>query len=53
MKGNYVEHWLNGSKVVDFERGGDEFRKLVAASKYKDLKGFGEIPQGHIVSSGF
>jgi hypothetical protein len=44
----HTEHWLNGVKVVDFERFTPEFRKLVAESKYKDLPNFGELHHGHL-----
>ncbi|MEJ7557689.1 MAG: DUF1080 domain-containing protein [Pedobacter sp.] len=48
-KDNRIEYWLNGIKVTEFTRGTPEFQALVAASKYKDWKGFGMAPKGHIL----
>lgn len=41
-KGNHVEHWLNGKKMVEFERRSEDMKKLIGESKFKNDKGFSE-----------
>ena len=49
VQGDRVEHWLNGVKVLEYQLGGEKVKAAVAASKFKDVKGFGERLKGHIL----
>ncbi len=49
VHGGQVEHWLNGSRVVDYEWGGADVRTLVDASKFRDLPGFMAADAGGVV----
>lgn len=49
VKGNHIEHWLNGVKVVSCERGSEDFRRRIATTKFKDYDNYGEAPGGHIM----
>jgi len=46
---NRIEHWLNGRKIVEYQRGTPIFYALVARSKYNVWEGFGMVEKGHIL----
>lgn len=49
VEGKDVVHWLNGEKVVSYTRGGRDYLKRKAATKFKDDKEYGELENGHIL----
>ena len=49
VRGKHVEHFLNGSKVLEFEMFSPEFKARIADSKFKVNPGFGEVTKGHIL----
>ena len=49
MQGNHVEHWLNGAKVIEYELGSAKLKAAKAKSKFKDVPGWEDKLEGHIL----
>jgi Domain of Unknown Function (DUF1080) len=49
VKGNHVEHWLNGAKILSYELDSEPVRKAIAGSKFKNVEGFDKHKQGFIL----
>jgi len=48
VKGDHVEHWLNGVKVADFHAWTPEWQKLKKEGKWKDYPDYGTSKTGYI-----
>jgi hypothetical protein len=48
VRGSHVEHWLNGTKVVEYQLGSPDWEARVRASKFRQWPGYGRAASGHI-----
>ena len=48
LTGNHVEHWLNGTKIIEYELG-SALAAAKAKSKFKDVPGWEDKLKGHIL----
>jgi Domain of Unknown Function (DUF1080) len=49
VSGMNVEHWLNGTKVLQYELGSPALKQAIALSKFKDIPRFGTRLKSHIL----
>ncbi len=49
VKNDHVEHWLNGTKLIEYTRQNEMWNALVAYSKYRNIPEFGNAIYGHIL----
>jgi len=48
VNGPHVEHWLNGTKVVEYELWSDDWKARKANSKWADAPEYGMAKSGHV-----
>ena len=49
VRGNRIEHWLNGVRVVSCRLGSKDWNSRVSESKFREREMFGKAPSGPIV----
>jgi hypothetical protein len=49
VKGNQVEHWLNGEKVLSYELGSEALQAALSKSKFRAVADFGKRIKGSIL----
>jgi hypothetical protein len=52
VNGTHVEHWLNGTKVVDYELKGADWTAKVKASKFAKYPNYGLASRGYLSIQG-
>jgi hypothetical protein len=51
-RGARVEHWLNGTKLLEYDNGSADWTAKVAASKFAEWPNFGKARRGYIAIQG-
>lgn len=49
VRGNHGEHWLNGVKVLEYDRDSPAFAKILAESKYHVFPSYGHAAGGYLL----
>jgi hypothetical protein len=49
VRGKTVEHWLNGTKVLQYELETPALQAAIDQSKFKGIERFGKLQKGHIL----
>ena len=49
VNGTNVEHWLNGTRVLQYQLESEALKAAIAKSKFKDIARFGTRQQAHIL----
>jgi hypothetical protein len=49
VNGQHVQHWLNGVKILEYDRGSDAFKQAIAQSKFKTTRGFAEAASSPVL----
>jgi hypothetical protein len=44
----HVEHWLNGEKIVEFDRNSAEWKAKRNSGKWKDYPDYAKVTRGHV-----
>jgi len=52
VRGNHVEHWLNGQKLLEYELGSTDWQAKVKASKFAVWPNYGRATKGYIAIQG-
>ncbi len=49
VRGNHAAHWLNGVKILEYERGSETFKEAISKSKFNKTQGFAEAASSPIL----